>query len=155
MILMLCLHVTYRPPSSSNSFWEHLNIAVNKASETSNHITITGDINVDMLNLAHRNPLKDVMTKYGFLNIITEPTRVGHSSCTMLDPILLTDTICSKSSYVIDVDRTISDHNAAVCHLQVPVKLCTTFKMNVWLYKSLTNLFQTSTGFIFLETAPI
>ena len=88
-----------------------------------------------MLNLAHRHPLKDVMTKYGLLNIITEPTRVGHSSCTLLDPILLTDTICSKSSYVIDVDRSVSDHNAAVCHLHVPVKLCTTFKGNVWLYK--------------------
>ena len=132
-VLMLC--VTYRPPNSSNLFWDNFNYAIDKASETSNQILITGDINVDMLNLAQRHPLNDVMLRYGLSNIIDEPTRIGHFSSTLLDPILITDTCSVSSSYVVDVDRSFSDHNAVVCHLNVPMKLCTSFKRTVWIYK--------------------
>ena len=39
-IIMLCTF--YRPPNSSNLFWEYLEYAIDKAYETSNNIVLAG-----------------------------------------------------------------------------------------------------------------
>ena len=132
--LLLC--TVYRPPSANPNFWENFIHSVDKASEISNHILITGDINVDMLSNFSRHPLNDLMIQFGLSNIIDEPTRIGAASRTLLDPILISECCSYTSAYVVDVDRAMSDHNASVCHLKVPVHLCKSYKRSVWIYKN-------------------
>ena len=133
MVIMFC--ALYRPPNSNDTFWDHLNYSIEKAYEISQHIVIAGDINVNMLSSLNRHPLADIMSKYNLQNTITEPTRVGQVCQTLLDPVLITDSISFSHSYVIDVDRVFSDHNAAVSYLNVPVQLNNAFQREIWIYK--------------------
>ena len=132
MILMIC--AVYRPPNSNDSFWENFSYAIEQAHETSNNIIIAGDINVNMLSV-NRHPLKDILIKFSLTNTITEPTRVGQTCNTLLDPIILSDSLSFTYSSVIDVLRSMSDHNACVTYVTVPVRNNKSFQREVWIYK--------------------
>lgn len=126
--------VMYRPPNSSNQFWGYLNYSVDKAFETTNNVIVTGDLNTNLLLNLNNHPLHEIMHRFSLINTITEPTRIGNAN-TLLDPILISDTITCNSASVIDVDRTLSDHNACVSHIQIPDKIVNTYQREVWIYK--------------------
>lgn len=127
--------VLYRPPNENPLFWNYLKFSIDKAQEATNNIIITGDINVNLLNELNNHPLKDIMNTFNLSNTIKEPTRPGTRSNTLLDPVIITDTISCISSSVLDIDRSYSDHNASVCHISIPHTLKNVYKRDVWLYK--------------------
>ena len=133
IILMVC--ALYRPPNSSSLFWEYLEYAIDKAYETSNNIIVSGDINVDLLNNLNRHPLNDIMQRFNLINTIDEPTRIGQTSNTLLDPILISQALSLNNSSVIETDRHISDHNACVSYLNIVSNLNSSFKREIWIYK--------------------
>jgi hypothetical protein len=72
---------------------------------------ITGDLNVDFL-CEQSHKLFDIMRLNDLKNIITEPTRTCNTRQSLLDPVLIYDNCNVFESYVIQVDRKYSDHEA-------------------------------------------
>jgi hypothetical protein len=71
-----------------------------------------------------------------FKNVIDKPTRVTENSKTLLDSIILSDSLNSIYSDVINIPRNISDHDAAVAYTDCPKGISTIFKreIHVWQY---------------------
>ena len=53
----------------------------------------------------------------------------------LLDPILISNIETVIDSEFVDIDRSISDHNATLVHIKIPVKNSTTFMRKVLLYQ--------------------
>ena len=124
----------YRPPNSPINFWQRLNITIERASEISKNIIIVGDLNEDQLNHRYHN-LKDIIMLNNLVNIINVPTRVTNTSQTLLDPIVLSETIKVLDSGIVNVPADISDHSATYVFLPFSYNHSTAFKRVVWQYK--------------------
>ena len=84
----------YRAPNTNVSFWDTFNISIEKALDISKEVIIVGDLNDDLLNPNCRH-LRNVMLLNNLSNIINVPTRITHSTATLIDPILLSDSLIS------------------------------------------------------------
>lgn len=62
------------------------------AFEINPNVVITGDMNSDLFN-TQNNKLSEIMTLFNFKNVISKPTRITAHSSTLLDPIIISDTI--------------------------------------------------------------
>jgi hypothetical protein len=69
-------------------------------------------------------------------NMITEPTRTCNTRQSLLDPVLVSDNCNVLESYVIQVDRKYSDHEATIVYLKVPLISINTYKRLVWDYRN-------------------
>ncbi|PJE78081.1 hypothetical protein CI610_02987 [invertebrate metagenome] len=124
----------YRPPSyTGTGLWQNLRHSIDIAFEETPNIIITGDLNIDFLKPI-RGDLCDILSNYNLTNVITEPTRQTDTSSTLLDPIIVSDTVNVVFSDVIEIERTISDHDAVFAIINIPVKIKHYFKRKVWLY---------------------
>lgn len=124
----------YRPPNTLVGFWQRFNITVERASEMSKKIIIVGDLNEDQLNQRNHN-LKDITLFNNLINIINVPTRVTNTSQTLLDPIVLSETISVLDSGIMSVPTDISDHSATYVFITFSYNQYTAFKRVVWQYK--------------------
>ena len=132
-ILYLICNI-YRPPSfNANVLWQHLRHSVDIALEETPNVIITGDLNIDFLK-NDRSELSNILSQYNMTNVITEPTRRTVTSSTLLDPIIVSDTVDVCFSDVIEIERTISDHDAAFVVINIPVTIKRNFKRRIWLY---------------------
>jgi hypothetical protein len=104
---------TYRSDYSDNQYWTRLKHAIEMAFEINLNVVITGDTNSDLFN-TQNNKLSEIMTLFNFKNVINKPTRITAHSSTLLDPIIISDTMSSIYSDVLNVPSEISDHDAAV-----------------------------------------
>jgi hypothetical protein len=73
---------------------------------------ISGDLNSDLMSL-NNNKLIDMMRLFNFKNVIEKPTRVTNHSITLLDPIIVSDTINYVFTDVFKLPDNISDHDAS------------------------------------------
>ena len=123
----------YRPPNSNQDFWTHFQYSIENAINYNPKITITGDLNTDLLTVK-THKLLDIIDTFQFTNVIQSPTRHGPTRQSLLDPVLIRE--CSiGNSEIIDIDRYISDHNATLVEVNINTKFKTIFKRNIWLYK--------------------
>ena len=96
-------------------------------------IVITGDLNSDLL-ISNNNKLIDTLNLFNLNNVIEKPTRVTDHSCTLLDPIIISDALLCTFSDVLKTPRDISDHDAPVAFIECPVSASRTFTREIWLY---------------------
>ena len=85
---------------------------LNKALDENSHIICLDDLNnVVMVNLP--TTINDIDAVNGLFNIINKPTHFDKhaGNISLLDPILITDSIQAIDSYAIEIDRKISDHD--------------------------------------------
>ena len=104
---LLCC--TYRPEWTRVQYWDRLNHAISLAYERNQNIVITGDMNCD-LQVTNNNKLIDTMRLFNLTNVINKPTRVTENSSTLLDPIIVSDSMQVSLSDVFTVPWQISDH---------------------------------------------
>ena len=124
----------YRPPNSSDDFWDNFYLSLEQASTQNGHIVVTGDLNVDLLT-NHNHKLIDIMNFVGLHNHVNFPTRFGSTRQSLLDLVLVKE--CSIShTEVIDIDRVISDHNATLVDVHVQINIRQKFKREIWDYKN-------------------
>ena len=71
----------------------------------------------------------------GLVNVIHEPTHFTANSSSSIDPILVSDTIRTKESGTIPIDRAISDHDCSYIEIDCRFNLSKCFKRIVWDYK--------------------
>jgi hypothetical protein len=83
---------TYRPEWTDYGYWARLDHAIGLAYQVKENIVISGDLNSDLMSL-NNNKLIVMMKLFNFKNVIEKPTRVTNHSRTLLDPIIVSDTI--------------------------------------------------------------
>ena len=124
----------YRPEGSNTPFWNSFQNSIDSAFNSCSNIIILGDINVDLLTVINHR-LNDIMLTFNLKNVIREATRITNISSTLLDPILVSDTVNVLESSVISVENQIIDHSATVVVVRAPEKMNKTYKRDVWIYK--------------------
>ena len=109
----------YRPPRSNNNnktikqFCEELTPVISNISKNSCHIIITGDFNIDLLQINERSEFQkyfDLFLTHGLFPNITMPTRCCRSSSSLIDQMFckLKELKHHSTSFVIK--SCISDH---------------------------------------------
>ena len=104
--------------------------------QVNENIVISGDLNSDLMSL-NNNKLIDMMRLFNFKNVIEKPTRVTNHSRTLLDPIIVSDTINYVFSDVFKLPDNISDHDASVVILQCSKNISRSFKREIWQYQQI------------------
>ena len=131
--LLLC--TVYRPPNAEVSFWDNFQQSVENALNSSQYVVITGDLNIDLLT-NHENRLVNLIRLHGLKNLITEPTRISNTRQSLLDPILVSTHCDIHDSFVIPVNRLMSDHEATIVFVKFPLNCNKTYKRLVYDYKN-------------------
>jgi hypothetical protein len=83
---------TYRPEWTDVDYWTRLNHVIGRGYQINQDIILTGDMNYDVFT-SHNNKLIDTMNLLNLTNVIEKPTRVTDHSSTLLDPIIISDSI--------------------------------------------------------------
>ena len=114
-----------------NEYWTRLNHAIGVGYQVNDNIVILGDLNSDLF-ITNNNTLIETMMLFSLANIISKPTRITGHSNTLLDPIIISDTMNYIYSDVLKIPPEISDHDASVAFLQCPKSVAGSLKREVW-----------------------
>ena len=98
------------------------------------NIILTGDLNSDLFS-SRNNKLIDTMNMLNLTNVIEKPTRITEHSSTLLDPIIISDSVHYSYSDVLKVPSDISDHDASIIFIECPKFQTRSFQREVWLYE--------------------
>ena len=82
----------YRHPHYNNlhDFTEYLNLTFKKLNKEKKDVYIAGDLNLDLLQYENNSKCSDffnLVTSYGFLPLILQPTRFSNTTQTLIDNI--------------------------------------------------------------------
>ena len=98
----------------------------------SNHLICMGDLNKNFLNLLSN--INDLISINGLFNAIHQPihldSRTGSSS--LLDPILITDSIQCVDSDTMHIDNYISDDDGTYIAIRSGYSNSKSFKRLIW-----------------------
>ena len=119
-----------------SEYWARLSHAIGLAYQVSENIVISGDLNSDLISLNH-NKLIDTLRLFSLKNVIEKPTRVTNHSKTLLDPIIVSDTINYVFADVFTLPDNISDHDASVVTIQCSKNISRSFKREIWQYQEI------------------
>jgi hypothetical protein len=133
----ILVNINYRSELQSHTlYWQFFDLMLNKALDENSHIICFGDLNnVVMVNLP--TTINDIDAVNGLFKIINKPTHVDKhaSNISLLDPILITDSIQAIDSYAIEIDRKISDHDVTYVTIKYGFSNQKTYQRTVWDYK--------------------
>ena len=109
----ILININYRSErQSSVYFWQYFDQMLKNALDENNNIICLGDLNKNFMSDLPSN-IRDIFFISGLVNIIDKAThfdtRTGSTS--LLDPILVTDSIPVLDKDTIPFDRGISDHD--------------------------------------------
>ena len=109
----IIIGILYRSPSlnSIKELCDFLNPTLNKLKSLNKEVIIAGDLNIDLLKYDSHSETAcflDMFLEHGFIPKITLPTRVTHTSATLIDHIFIKVTDTSTSCGTITSD--ITDH---------------------------------------------
>ena len=106
--------VIYRPPGSDTVYTltHHLKDLLPKLNKENKTIVLTSDMNINLLQCSNHQPTAfyyDTLLCNGYLPKITSPTRVTHSTATLIDHIFVNE--CkNKQSFSGTITSSMSDH---------------------------------------------
>ena len=118
----ITLGIMYRPPQSDHAnFVDTLHDLLLDTAIKDNLCVIMGDFNIDLVNSASNNSSQEFLETFlasSFLPLITKPTRVAHTSATIIDNIFTNILPVPKAGIILS---DISDHFAIFAHLQLKI----------------------------------
>lgn len=132
---ILVIGTAYRSAYHSNKFWKTFRDSINDAFELSNYVILTNDPNVDILTMSPNHVLADIIDSFYFTSVINEPTRIGPTRSSLLDPILVSESLSCSESSVISTENSYTDHEGCVAYFNVQSFTTPVYKRKIWLYK--------------------
>merc|ERR1712030_146763 len=104
----------YRPPGDNTvrDFTNHLEILLPLLNKENKDIVLTGDTNINLLKCTKHKPSSDyydTLLSNGYIPKITAPTRVTHSTATLIDHIFFNEKSPDKS-FAGTITTSMSDH---------------------------------------------
>ncbi|CAG2217259.1 unnamed protein product [Mytilus edulis] len=134
---VILINITYRSERfSPSNFWSLYDMMLKRALDETNHIICLGDLNKNfLLNLP--NCISDILSINGLFNTISDATHFDSrtGSLSLLDPILITDSIQFIDSSIIPINRDISDHEGTYITVRSGFSNSKSFKRTIWDYK--------------------
>jgi hypothetical protein len=127
---------TYRHEWTDSEHWACLNHAIGLAYQVNENIVIPGGLNSDLVSL-NNNKLIDTMRLFNLKYVVEKPTRVTNHSRTLLDPIIVSDTINYVNSDVFKLPDNIGDHDASFVIIQCSKNISRSFKREIWQYQKM------------------
>jgi hypothetical protein len=120
--LKICILTIYRSPSGNyDIFFIKLELILQKLCRNSAKVFVCGDFNVNYSNNCHKkDKLDDILSSFNLTTIITFPTRIGPSSCSIIDNMFI-DEQQFTSYEVISVSNGLSDHEVQLFTAHLPV----------------------------------
>lgn len=113
----IIIGVFYRPPNTNiNNFITDFDNILSSICITDAEIVCLGDLNVNFFNL--NNPVMNCFESYGFSQLLNEPTRVSHTSITLIDPVFINNNELVKAVGTLSFDG-ISDHRLVFVELKL------------------------------------
>lgn len=107
----------YRPPDSSQHLLKNFDIVLSKTLKNvdneNKESIIMGDLNVNYLIDNDHQEIKDIFKDNGFMQIIENPTRVTHTSATLIDIVQVNNK--RNISYNSVIPAGLSDHDLILC----------------------------------------
>ena len=112
----------YRSPSGSPDNFVKLFDSVCRSLDrhSRKHIVLAGDLNIDLLkheNFQAAQNLIDTLSKYGFVQLVSRPTRITENSCTLIDHVYSNNIENTISCNILTTD--ISDHLATLTSINL------------------------------------
>ncbi|CAG2229697.1 unnamed protein product [Mytilus edulis] len=134
----ILININYRSErQSSVCFWQYFDMMLKRALDENNSIICLGDLNKNFMSDISSN-IRDIVFINGLINIIDKPThfdtRTGNTS--LLDPILVTDSIPVVDKDTVPIDRKISDHDGTYVTINCGFTSSRTYKRKIWDYKN-------------------
>ena len=112
----------YRQPGNDNldRFLESLQGWLNKYDKRTNEILITGDMNLDLLKYQSHAPTSDymdIMMSHSLLPLITRPTRIKHTSASLIDHFFFKSTVKRSGILATEIagNHGFTDHYPIFC----------------------------------------
>ena len=120
---LIILTIYRQPDGNLRSFLDILEKWLEKYDKTSNEIIVTGDLNLDLLKYeSHPSTSEylDSMISHQLLPAITKPTRIKHSSATLIDHIFSKCTDMVSGILLSELARShgYTDHYPVFCILE-------------------------------------
>jgi hypothetical protein len=112
--IIICVYRT--PNSNINIFIETIDTILGNLINTEKGIIIVGDTNIDYLGKRVNLQLQTMLNSYGLQAIVAVPMRIGHTSQTAIDEIILNKSIWGYTLKVTDIG--FSDHKAQILQIQ-------------------------------------
>ena len=110
----IVIGVIYRPPNTEIShFIEIMKDIMEKIKNENKICYLLGDYNINLINVDSHNltsEFNDIMYSGGFIPLITRPTRVTHTSATLIDNIYSNQILDRDHSVNGIIMTDISDH---------------------------------------------
>ena len=133
----ILININYRSErQSSVYFWQYFDQMLKNALDENNNIICLGDLNKNFMSDLPSN-IRDIFFISGLVNIIDKAThfdtRTGSTS--LLDPILVTDSIPVLDKDTIPFDRGISDHDGTYVTINCGFSKRRTYNRSIWDYK--------------------
>ncbi|PNF35448.1 hypothetical protein B7P43_G04120 [Cryptotermes secundus] len=117
-IIIICVYRT--PNSNINIFIETMDTIINNLINKGKQIVIVGDLNIDFLRKRINQKLQTMLNSYGLQAIVEAPTRIGLTSQTAIDQIIINKEIWEYNLKVTDTG--FSDHKAQILQIQTQCK---------------------------------
>ncbi|CAC5363658.1 unnamed protein product [Mytilus coruscus] len=133
----ILININYRSERQSTVyFWQYFDQMLKNALDENNCIICLGDLNKNFMSDLPSN-IRDVIFINGLINIIDKATHFDTrtSSSSLLDPILVTDSIPVLDKDTIPIDRCISDHDGTYVTIDCGFSKSRTYIRSIWDYK--------------------
>ncbi|PNF26089.1 hypothetical protein B7P43_G04923 [Cryptotermes secundus] len=116
--IIICIYRT--PNSNINIFIKNLDKILNSLTNKGKNIIIVGDLNVDFIKKSVNPQLQTMLDSYGLQAIVDVPTRIGPTSQTAIDQIILNRGLWEYNYKVAETG--LSDHNAQILQVYMHYK---------------------------------
>ncbi|CAG2217111.1 unnamed protein product [Mytilus edulis] len=133
----ILININYRSERQSTVyFWQYFDQMLKNALDENNCIICLGDLNKNFMSDLPSN-IRDIIFINGLINIIDKATHFDTrtSSSSLLDPILVTDSIPVLDKDTIPIDRGISDHDGTYVTIDCGFSKSRTYIRSIWDYK--------------------
>ena len=118
----LVILTVYRQPGTENlsMFLELLEKWLNEYDKVTNELLVTGDMNLDLLkyqNHSSTSDYLDLMMTHSLLPVITRPTRIKHSSASLIDHIFYKSAVIQTGVLTSEIagQHGFTDHYPVFC----------------------------------------
>ena len=120
--LSLCILALYRAPSGNFVYFlQNLDNILHSLYSPSTQFIICGDLNINyLLENVQKKQLENLLLIYNLMGIADFPMRISHISAMAIDNICI-DITCYEDYQVIPFINDLTDHNAQLLTIKIPV----------------------------------
>jgi len=122
-LTMCTITICRTPLGNFTYFLQNLDNVLESLYTPSTHLIICGDLNANyFVENEQKRQLENLLLMYNLIGIVSFPTRINHASPSVIDNIII-DISCFEDYSVIPSSNDLSDHDAQILTIKIPVQM--------------------------------